>query len=314
MCFSYEMSVCIFSTAIIAALLTFSKRKSLPSTVSFGPLIFYFSIMEGIQVLNYMSGLEEAPWNGGCAAPSSTNKLMVMLGFAHVCFQPFVTHYCLWYGRVLQGGRDANEQFRGILKMLFLAALWDLAYALRPFLFGKQGIEVYDWDFCGGAATLGTNSTGLSHAIGGRHQQGQWFAGNEFCAFKGDMHIGWSIPFPAPTYYMPGMLHFFAFFGPYFCIGLRGAFGGIAMLLTGPILAELVVGGARLEAASTWCFWSFIQTFIPPMVYMVINPYILGRGWPTLYEEKNGVDAHSNGLSNSHGAYTNGSGKHGKMM
>jgi hypothetical protein len=92
---------------------------------------------------------------------------------------------------------------------------------------------------CGGAATALPGSELLTHAPGGRHQRGVWFAANEFCAFKGDTHLGWGFPFPAPTYYRQGTLHFFAFFAPYFAAGLPAMVGGVLMLLSGPIAAEV---------------------------------------------------------------------------
>ena len=202
--------------------------------------------------------------------------------------QPYVTHLLLWRGRVKEMGPEDpnNRDFVGVLRMLVMSTMIDLSMVLEPLLFGPQGADVYDWEQCGGAARPLAAGGDPVHALGGRHQHGLWFAANEFCAFKGDMHLGWAFPLPAPTYYRAGHLHFFAFFAPYFVATLPGMVGGVLMLLSGPVLAEIVVKNTRLEAAATWCFWSAIQTTFPLLWDYLVGPYMLGLPFATTYEEK----------------------------
>ena len=58
------------------------------------------------------------------------------------------------------------------------------------------------------------------------------------------------------------------------------------MLLSGPVLAEIVVNNTRLEAAATWCFWSAAQTTFPLLWDYVVGPYMLRLPFTTTYEEK----------------------------
>ena len=288
MCFTLEWSVGIFSFQIALSTFVWLKCKAWPMRREGVALILWFALMEFIQVVNYLVGLEEAPWNGGCKNPPLQNKLLVVAGYVHVCFQPLVTHYLLWRGRIRETGpKDpSNERFIGVLRMLIISTLIDLTGVLEPLFLGAQGADVYDWEQCGGAAQPVAGSRKNVHALGGRYQRGVWFAANEFCAFKGDTHLGWSFPFPAPTYYRQGTLHFFAFFAPYFVSGVPVMVGGVLMLLTGPVLAELAVKNTRLESAATWCFWSAGQTCFPLLWDYLVGPYFLGMPFATTFEAK----------------------------
>ena len=49
-------------------------------------MILWYALMELIQVVNYIVGLEDAAWDGGCVNPSFKNKPLVVAGYVHVCF------------------------------------------------------------------------------------------------------------------------------------------------------------------------------------------------------------------------------------
>ena len=154
MCFTLEWSVGIFSFQIALSTFVWLKCKAWPMRREGVALILWFALMEFIQVVNYLVGLEEAPWNGGCKNPPLQNKLLVVAGYVHVCFQPLVTHYLLWRGRIRETGpKDpSNERFIGVLRMLIISTLIDLTGVLEPLFLGAQGADVYDWEQCGGAA------------------------------------------------------------------------------------------------------------------------------------------------------------------
>ena len=109
-------------------------------------LVLWFALMEFIQIINYRVGLEDPPWEGGCKNTSFKNKMLVVSGYVHVCFQPLVTHYLLWKGRCKESGvlDPANQQFIGVLRLLVVSTLIDLSGVLEPLVLGKQGADVYD--------------------------------------------------------------------------------------------------------------------------------------------------------------------------
>ncbi len=293
MCFTLEWSIAIFISQLTISAMIWSLCSSWYMRRESCFIILFFSLMELIQIINQLNdgkNLEDPPWSGGCLNPSSYNKALVISGYVHVCFQPLIMHYLLWRGRVLETGREYNESFLGVLGMLVISTCSDLSLVVQPLIFGVHDKEVYDWDQCAGPATV-NNSNDLIHVIGGHNQRGIWFAGRQFCAFDGDTHLGWSIPFPPPNYYRTGILNFFAFFAPFFVCGIihreyQFFVAGISMLLSGPILSEWIVNNSRLEAASTWCFWALFQTLMPFFWDYIWNPYIMGKPFCTTYVTK----------------------------
>ena len=139
MCFTLGWSVGIFTFQLAVAACVWLRCERWPSRVPVALLILWFALMEFIQILNYLVGLEDAPWDGGCVAPPFQNKLLVVLGYTHVCFQPLATHYLLYLGRVNEYGQAANERFVGVLRMLVIAAMIDLSGMLEALLLGAQG-------------------------------------------------------------------------------------------------------------------------------------------------------------------------------
>jgi hypothetical protein len=87
MCFTLEWSVGIFTCQITLATFVWLRCKKWPMRVEGTLMILWFALMEFIQVLNYLVGLEDAPWDGGCKNPPFKNKLLVVAGYVHVCFQ-----------------------------------------------------------------------------------------------------------------------------------------------------------------------------------------------------------------------------------
>ena len=161
----------------------------------------------------------------------------------------------------------------------------DLSMVFEPFLFGPQVTDVYDCEKCGVSAIPLTAIGQPVYPCGGRHQQGLWFDVNEFCAFRGNAHLGWAFPLPAPTYYRAGRLHFFAF-SPYFAATFPGMVVGILMLLSGPVLASIVEKirvwrqlphGASGQQPKPQFFSSWAHS---------VGPYMLGLPFATTYEEK----------------------------
>ena len=82
------------------------------------------------------------------------------------------------------------------------------------------------------------------------------------------------------------MLHFFAFFAPWFVAdSLPMALAGGFILLSGPVLAEAVVRHTRLEAAATWCFWAVGQSMLPLLWDYYLGPRIFKRPFATWYDD-----------------------------
>jgi len=93
----------------------------------------------------------------------------------------------------------------------------------------------------------------------------EFLCGQQLCSFYGKFHVGWSVPSLPHSYYIPtAFVHGFFFFVPALVLGGPSqVMLGLAALLTGPVLTEVVLGGdadaRRYEWASIWCMFSLGQ-------------------------------------------------------
>ena len=93
----------------------------------------------------------------------------------------------------------------------------------------------------------------------------RYFAGTEWRTWQGAYHLAWSVPQTATTYYRPGITQFLSFFGPFVAVGKWKQ--AVGLLVTGPPMADWIVGGDVNQSASVWCFQSVVIAFVPIVKY-----------------------------------------------
>jgi hypothetical protein len=204
--------------------------------------VFYFFLMEFLQYFQYLT-IDQ------CENP--TNRILTLVGFLHICFQPYFTH--LLNASVTSRPSDLERW----LVVMRLCLIGGFMIAGRYFL-----TQVTDWD-----RQHFDNDT-LST---------EWIRGEDLCTFSGKFHLAWSVPMADPTYYVPGtQLHSFLMFVPFFVVKFRNFILGVFLWATGPYLAAYVTDNL-MEQASIWCFFSIAQ--IGVMVY-VLRTMIVSGGKP----------------------------------
>jgi len=194
--------------------------------------VFYFFLMEFLQYFQYW-------YIDDC--DNETNRILTIVGFIHICFQPYFTH-------VLNASVTKNprvlEMWCVVLRMCLIGGFM---------IFGRFALtELVDWP---------------REHFDEEHKSTEWLRGENICTFSGKFHLAWSVPMADPTYYVPGTaLHSFLMFVPFFCIKPQMIILGLVLWATGPFMAAYITDNL-MEQASIWCFFSISQ--IGVMLYVV---------------------------------------------
>jgi len=260
MCFSGEMSAAF---AALGLLLTWWIKTRTCNNMLAAGVFFYFT-MEMLQAIQYFYGLATDLGTSGC--DDLFNKFLTIIGFVHICAQPFFCHIIneALSQKPQKGFSDAHNrklskyhhQYQLIRKLCILGGL--MVFARWPMSY------IPGW-----SPTINNHSY-------------EWIRGNEICMFKNKSmyHLGWSIPMADATYNIAGIsLHLFLMFGPFFAMyEKRGmVVQGCFLYLTGPFMASLITPNL-FEQASIWCFGSIAQ--IAVMLFLIRDTLIVkwGRG------------------------------------
>ena len=202
--------------------------------------------LQAIQYMFLAKGLDDEKCN------EETNKVLTLLGFLHICLQPYFCH-------VINCSLTKSEKYRtqyAVVKKLCLIGGF--------LLFARYFLSFYP----------SLNVMGISDT----NKSTEWLRGQKLCTFKTKnmWHLGWSIPMADPSYYVMGAsIHSFLMFAPFFAMYekkgmvLQGCF----LFLFGPGLAAWVSPNL-MEQASIWCFFSIAQVclFFPDIQYF---PFVL---------------------------------------
>ncbi|GCA61995.1 hypothetical protein KIPB_000421 [Kipferlia bialata] len=187
--------------------------------------IWYFAGMEAIQFLSY-SFIDQ------CDNPF--NKILTVLGYIHICFQPYVLHRSFH--------PDDNTYQRFVNKIVGRLCLMGAGMMILRWLL------VY---------VSGPQMTGPGLCV-----QTEWLRGEQLCTLTGNIHLGWSIPMVDITYspWKPSMsLHAFLMFAPFFVRGtVEAGLSGVILFLAGPGLSYLLTDNLH-EQAAIWCFLSVAE-------------------------------------------------------
>jgi len=255
--------------------------------------VFYFFLMELLQGFQYF-------WIDQCSSP--VNKILTLVGFLHICYQPYFTH-------IINSSLTKNpkflDQYTIILRLCLLGG---------TMLFARYFLAGYSTDAI--TSDFTTFRNGSIPACS--HRTPEWLRGEELCTYKGKYHLAWSIPFYDATYFSPSAaIHSFLMFGPFFVMKRNMVIQGIFLWALGPYLASWITDNLQ-EQASIWCYFSIAQIGI--MLFVIREQLLLswGRGDVSSMHSKhaNGTNGHSNGHSNGNGqsnghsnGHSNGSGE-----
>jgi hypothetical protein len=260
MCFTGEMSAGFAAVGLFTAYWIHSRTSNL--LLASG--VFFFFTMELLQAVQYYfiaSGL------GSPECESIVNKVLTMLGFMHICLQPYFCHiineslsqkpnaakFAPEHNKKLQ---KYHDQYQVVRRLCLIGGF--LLWLRYPMSFVPQ------WN------TM-DSSPGVST---------EWLRGDKLCTFKTEsmVHLGWSIPMADPSYVIQGSgIHSFLMFAPFFALYEKKGMiiQGVFLFLTGPFLASMITSNL-MEQASIWCFFSIAQISI--MLFLIRETLIVTWG------------------------------------
>jgi hypothetical protein len=205
MCWSGEASAALATVGFLSTAWAVRKKEA----AALGWCLGYFSLMEALQAYTY-SVIDN------CGAPA--NQVATLLGYLHICFQPFfINGVSLYFIDKQVAKRVAPFAYTAC----FAGAIFMLI-KLYPFA----------WS---GHCELGIRP----------------MCGKEICAFHGNWHIAWSLPINDIGNYFPSYL-IVGFIIP--CLYGSWRFS-VFHLLAGPVLARLTTSNLN-EWPAVWCLLS----------------------------------------------------------
>eukprot|EP01102_Stenamoeba_stenopodia_P013793 TRINITY_DN4520_c0_g4_i2.p1 TRINITY_DN4520_c0_g4~~TRINITY_DN4520_c0_g4_i2.p1 ORF type:complete len:309 (-),score=71.23 TRINITY_DN4520_c0_g4_i2:85-1011(-) len=278
MCFSGEMSATFAALGLFAAWWVYSRTSN--TELSSG--IFFFFTMELLQAVQYYFIAPELTdscvVDASSASPCETpiNKVLTLLGFLHICLQPY---FCHVINASLTKSCKYKDRYR-IVKRLCL--IGGFLLFLRYFLSFIPSLNTMD--------LKAQPST-------------EWLRGNILCTFKSKSmwHLGWSVPMADPSYYVMGAsIHSFLMFAPFFALYEKKGMilQGVFLFAFGPFAASLISDNL-MEQASIWCFFSIAQISI--MLFLIRETLIInwGRGNISVFNKDVTTTSSKNGVNSS---------------
>jgi hypothetical protein len=261
--------------------------------------VFFFFTMELLQAIQYIFIAENM---NDPMCDTMINKILTVLGFLHICLQPYFCH-------VINASLTKSPIYKDryiVIKRLCLIG-GGMLFA-RYLIAGLPNYSTMDF-----SKELST----------------EWLRGEKLCTFRGRLHLAWSVPMADPTYVIPGAaIHSFCMFAPFFALyEKRGmVIQGVFLFAFGPYLASWITPNL-MEQASVWCFFSIAQIAI--MLFFIRETLIInwGRnGHQSLVSKgnkkeengekhengKNGHENGKNGHKNGKNGHENGKNGHAK--
>ena len=224
--------------------------------------------MEFLQAIQYMylaTGLNDP------VCDSLVNQVLTLLGFLHICLQPYFCH-------VINASLTKSCKYKdryNIIKRLCL--IGGFLLFIRYFLSYIPSLN-----------TMTVDADNLST---------EWLRGDKLCTFKTNsmVHLGWSVPMADPSYYvMSASIHSFLMFAPFLALYEKKGMvlQGVFLFLFGPVLAAYVTDNL-MEQASIWCFFSIAQIAI--MLFLIRETLIIHWGKGNLSVMKKDTAGEDNG-------------------
>jgi hypothetical protein len=236
-----EMSAVFAVLGLLASWWIYSRT----SNTGLASGVFFFFTMELLQSVQYFF---IAPTLDSPICDTVINKVLTILGFLHICLQPYFCH-------VINCSLTKNEKYIDRYMVIKRLCLIGGGMLFTRFLLS------YVW----------------AHTLGGERST-EWLRGEQICTFRGAYHLAWSVPMANPTYYIPGIgIHFFLMFAPFFALYEKKGMvvQGIFLFVSGPYLASIITPDL-MEQASIWCFFSIAQISI--MLFCIRESLIINWG------------------------------------
>lgn len=256
MCFSFGMST---TFAVIGlALAIWIHIKTSNRLLAIG--VFYFFSMEALQAVQYLF-LATSLTDSVCS--TMINKVLTILGFAHICFQPYFCHIMNEALSMKPNPKNTPEHNNKLYK-------YHYQYMVIKRLCIIGGVLMFlRWPM---SYFAGWNTVQVPNV--------EWLRGTTVCTFKTQSmwHLGWSVPMADGTYNVQGTgIHSFLMFAPFFALyEKRGMMlQGLVLYLSGPFMASLFTSN-MMEQASIWCFFSIAQITI--MLFLIRETLIVNWG------------------------------------
>jgi len=241
MCFSMEMSASFAGIGLFASWWIWSKT----SNTALASGVFFFFTMELLQAVQYIF---IAPSIDSPICDTMINKFLTILGFLHICLQPYFCH-------VINASLTKNQKYLDKYVVIKRLCLIGGAMLFTRFLLAGQ------WE-----QTLGKQAST------------EWLRGDKLCTYRGNYHLAWSVPMADPTYVIPGAaIHSFMMFAPFFALYEKKGMviQGIFLFVFGPYTAGWITPNL-MEQASIWCFFSIAQIAI--MLFCIRETLIINWG------------------------------------
>jgi len=243
-----EMSAFFAAVGLFASWWIYSRT----SNTGLASGVFFFFTMELLQSIQYffIADTIDSP-----LCDTAPNKILTVLGFLHICLQPYFCH-------VINASLTKNERYLDRYQVIKRLCLIGGAMLFARFVFA---------DYWGSEDMSNMRST-------------EWLRGSKLCTYRGKYHLAWSVPMADPTYVIPGAaIHSFLMFAPFFALyEKRGmVLQGVFLFLFGPYTASVITPNL-MEQASIWCFFSIAQISI--MLFCIRETLIINWGRDGVHE------------------------------
>ena len=271
MCFSQEMSGAFALLGLFLAYYVYSRT----SNYELASGVFYFFLMEFLQFWQYF-------WIDDCN--SKVNQVLTVLGYAHICGQPYFTHVinCA----LTKNPNLRNHEYKIVKRMALVGGAWLFSRYILTHFYG------YTADVSGYHPETGGKST-------------EWLRGEKLCTLSGKFHLAWSVPMTDVSYWTPSaQIHSFLMFAPFFIMKRNMIIQGVFLFAFGPYLATYFTSNL-MEQASIWCFFSIAQIGI--MLFVIREQLILH--WGINRDKDKRTNGHHAKVETLVGQTVNGNGK-----
>ena len=241
MCWSIEASTVLATAGIGTTVYAACKKEHPALWLTLG----YFSLMEALQAFTYLV-IDD------CASPG--NQIATLLGYLHLCFQPF---------------------FGNVMALYFVPARV------------RERVQIWAYMACFAGAVLmliqmypfawaGHCSSGIPSG------QARALCGESLCSVSGNWHIAWLIPLNGiadwSAWYAHGMV-FYAYLVPMFVLpALYGSWRLVLYhIVMGPWLAMMLTDNWN-EWPAVWCLLSI--GFLLIVVKTPLRQWLFVKSWP----------------------------------
>lgn len=259
MCFNGYMSGGFALLGLFVA--SWIKIKTSNTQLACG--VFFFFTMEALQAVQYLYLAADL---NSPVCDTLVNKVLTILGFLHICLQPY---FCHVINEALSGEPSPKNTPEHNAKLIKYRHQYTIVKRLC--LMGAFLIFIrFPMSYVPGWSTQDVSL----------EKNTEWIRGTHLCTFKSEsmVHLGWSVPMADPTYNIQGVgLHSFLMFVPFLALYEKKGMilQGAVLYVTGPFMAAMISPNL-LEQASIWCFFSIAQISI--MLFLIRETLIVKWG------------------------------------